>query len=393
MQKFKINETTATYRRIYMYLASPTDGYTPVTSPLAGATVNLFKNGVAFTSQPTTPASLTHISNGHWYYTIDASYLSELGILTVTVQDANIRTVVLMAEVVDYTWYSSTGATAQQVWEYATRTLSAGAITSTTIANNAITLRLANDAIPSNARFTTYDTFSGYPLLSQSAQHQVSITGSHHAAADVHQFQPNVLDSTATDATFVNEIVDAIWDELASGHSIPGSFGKLIDLISKANYVTEGTVTSVVAATNTTFTTTLTNESGSLDHQSLLFITGDHVGTSIPILNYSLSNGAVELEEPLHQPPGVGDTFVVLPQHVHAIVAIADGIMNRLLDSSGSSVDQVDERTVRSALRAMRNKVDVSSGSITVYKENDGDVAWTGTVSNITDVTVDPTGG
>lgn len=340
MQKFKINETTATYRRIYMYLASPTDGYTPVTSPLAGATVNLFKNGVAFTSQPTTPASLTHISNGHWYYTIDASYLSELGILTVTVQDANIRTVVLMAEVVDYTWYSSTGATAAQVWSYADRQLTA-----------------------------SLDPTAG------------------QIWANVSRTLTSSLDPTA------GQIADAVWDEAYADHKAAGTFGKLMDILRKANYVTEGTVTAAVAGTNTTFSTSLTNENGAMDHQTLLFVTGDHVGTSIPILNYSLANGYVELEEPLHQPPGVGDEFVILPQHVHSVEGIADGLLNRLLDGSGNSVDQVDERTVRSALRAMRNKVEVSSGSITVYKENDGDVAWTGTVSNITDVTVDPTGG
>lgn len=155
--------------------------------------------------------------------------------------------------------------------------MNAGTITSTTIANDAITLRLANDGVPSNARFTTYDTFSGYPVLSQSAQHQISITGSHHAAADVHAFQPSVIDSAATDSTFIEEI--------------------------------------------------------------------------------------------------------------------ADGVLSRNLDSSGNGADSTNERTVRSALRAMRNKVDVSSGTIVVYKEDDATQAWAGTLSNTADVTVNPTGG
>jgi hypothetical protein len=41
----------------------------------------------------------------------------------------------------------------------------------------------------------------------------------------------------------------------------------------------------------------------------------------------------------------------------------------------------------------MRNKVVVGSGNITVYKEDDASEAWTGTVDNITDVEVNPTGG
>jgi hypothetical protein len=99
------------------------------------------------------------------------------------------------------------------------------------------------------------------------------------------------------------------------------------------------------------------------------------------------------MEEAFTQAPAVGDMFAVLPQHVHAIEAIADGILNRLLDSSGNSVDAFNERTVRSALRAMRNKVEVNNGTIVVYKEDDADAAWEGTLSNTANVTVNPDGG
>lgn len=330
MQKLKQSETTATYRRIYMFLASAADGYTAVTS-LVGATVNLFRNGVAFGSQPTTPASLTHISVGHWYYEIPQTYLSDLGILTVTVQDTNIRPVVLMAEVVDYNWYSSTGATAAQVWSHADRQLTAsldptasqiwaaatrtltgavtvsgnvtvgaftaasitnaafetGAISSTTIANNAITMRLNNDGTASNARLTTFDTFGGYPLLSTTLNHQVAITASNHAAANVHQMQNNVMTANATDSTFVTE--------LQTGLSAPTA------------------------------------------------------------------------------------------------IQVADAVLNRKLDSTGDGTDTLNERTVRSALRAMRNKVVVASGVMTVSKEDDATTAWSATLSNTANVTVDPT--
>lgn len=202
----------------------------------------------------------------------------------------------LLVDNLNATVSSRSTLTATDVWSSATRTITGnvtvggftagsitnaafgtGAITSSTIANNAITLRLNNDAIASNARFTTYDTFSGYPLLSQSAQHQIAVTGSHHAAADIHQFQPDVITASATDATYVAEIADAV--------------------------------------------------------------------------------------------------------------------LNRKLDSSGDGTDTTDERTVRSALRAMRNKVSVATGTMTVYKEDDATVAWSGTVSNTSDVTVNPTGG
>lgn len=417
MQKFKQNETTATYRRIYMFLASAADGYTAVTS-LVGATVNLFRNGVAFGSQPLTPASLTHISVGHWYYEIPQTYLSDLGILTVTVQDTNIRPVVLMAEVVNYDWTVSTGATAQQVWEYGTRTLTgavsvtgnvtvggfasnaitssafaSGAITNTAIANNAIILRLANDGVTSNARFTTYDTFSGYPLLSQSAQHQVSITGSHHAAADVHEFQPNVLTSNATDTSYLDEVADAIWDELATGHTIPNSLGALLKNLASVYTGITGQVTSTVTATFNTFSTNLSALDDTYNEQTIVFTTGNCAGQSVPVTDYNQTYGYITTEDPFTSEPQPGDVFSIIPIHIHKRTQIADALLNRLLDSSGSSFDVMNERTVRSALRAMRNKVIVDSGNISVYKEDDQTTAWEGTVSNTTDVTVNPDGG
>lgn len=407
MQKFKQNETTATYRRIYMFLASPTDGYTPVTS-LSGATVNLFRNGVAFGSQPLTPASLTHISVGHWYYEIPQIYLSDLGILTVTVSDTNIRPVVLMAQVVNYDWTVSTGATAQQVWEYATRTLTgsvtvsgnvtvggftAGAITSSAIANSAITLRLANDPIASNARFTTFDSFAGYPLLSTTANHQVAVNTQNHAAANVHQFQNNVITSNATDASFVDELVDAVWDELLSTHTTSGSAGKsLLDLASVYTGIT-GVVTSAINATFSTFSTNLTAIDETYDEQTIVFTTGNCAGQSVPITEYLQTNGRITTEDPFTSEPQPGDVFSVIPIHIHKRTQIADTLLNRLLDSSGSSSDVMNERTVRSALRAMRNKIIVNTGTMTVYKEDDATPAWEGTISNTADVTVNPDGG
>ena len=56
----------------------------------------------------------------------------------------------------------------------------------------------------------------------------------------------------------------------------------------------------------------------------------------------------------------------------------------------GTNAGTLNERTVRSALRAMRNKVSVGTGTMTVYKEDDSATAWTGSLSNTADVTVDP---
>jgi hypothetical protein len=393
MQTFKINETTATLRRIYTYLASPADGYTPVTT-LTGPTVKLFRNGVALPSgQPTVPASLTHIANGHWYYDIPAIYLDSLGVITVTIEDTSIRPVVLMGQVVNYDWTQSTGATAQQVWEYTPRTLTNGAITNSTIAANAIVLRLANDPTASNARFTTFDSFAGYPLLSTNANNQVAVNASNHAAANVHQFQANVITAAATDATFVNELADAVWDELAAGHTTAGSLGHLLSQLASVYTGITGTVTSAVNATFSSFSTNLTALDDTYNEQTVVFTTGACMGQSVPVTDFNQTNGYITTEDPFTSEPQPGDVFSIIPIHIHKRTQIADTLLNRLLDSSGSSFDAMNERTVRSALRAMRNKVIVNNGTISVYKENDSTAAWEGTLSNTANVTVNPDGG
>lgn len=271
--------------------------------------------------------------------------------------------------------------------------MAAGVITNTAIANNAIILRLANDALPSNARFTTYDTFSGYPLLSQSAQHQISVTGAHHAAADVHEFQPNVITNNATDASFIAEVADAVWDELASGHSIANSFGKLLANLAAVYTGITGVVTSTVTATFNTFSTSLTALDDTYNEQTIVFTTGACAGQSVPVTDFNQLNGYITTEDPFTSEPQPGDVFSIIPIHIHKRTQIADALLNRLLDSTGSSFDVMNERTVRSALRAMRNRVIVASGNISVYKEDDQTAAWEGTLSNTANVTVNPDGG
>jgi hypothetical protein len=73
-----------------------------------------------------------------------------------------------------------------------------------------------------------------------------------------------------------------------------------------------------------------------------------------------------------------------------AATAIADAVLIRNIATGSDGDGSTSERTVRSALRAMRNKVAVSSGVMTVYKEDDVTTGWTATLSNTANVTVDP---
>lgn len=66
-----------------------------------------------------------------------------------------------------------------------------------------------------------------------------------------------------------------------------------------------------------------------------------------------------------------------------AVDEIADGILNRNIAGGSSS-----GRLVKDAFRAIRNKSVVSSGTLTVYQEDDTTSAWTATVGS--DPTAEP---
>lgn len=69
---------------------------------------------------------------------------------------------------------------------------------------------------------------------------------------------------------------------------------------------------------------------------------------------------------------------------------IADGILDRDM-ATGSDNGSATVRTVRQALRFLRNKWTVAAGTLTVYKEDDTTASWSSTVSG--DATAAPITG
>ena len=66
---------------------------------------------------------------------------------------------------------------------------------------------------------------------------------------------------------------------------------------------------------------------------------------------------------------------------------MADALLDRNM-ATGADNGSPTARTVRQALRFLRNKWTVSAGALTVFKEDDGTTSWTGTVS--TDIAAVP---
>ena len=79
----------------------------------------------------------------------------------------------------------------------------------------------------------------------------------------------------------------------------------------------------------------------------------------------------------------------IAAEHIKADAAtkIADSLLARDI-GSGTGAGTSEERTVRSALRALRNKTSIATGVLTVTKENDSTASWTAAVT--TDEAADP---
>ena len=130
------------------------------------------------------------------------------------------------------------------------------------------------------------------------------------------------------------EIADAVWNEDYASHTSAGTFGKLLDILRKANLSVDG-ATSGTPTVNT-FDTNLTAATGTYDHQLLVFTSGNLEGVSRPILSYTQTNGVIVLQEDLPSAPSASDEFTILVQHVHPVSEIQDGLATQ------ASVDVID---------------------------------------------------
>ena len=119
----------------------------------------------------------------------------------------------------------------------ATDTVTAGTVNDKTGYSLAVTPPTAAavaDAVWDEATsgHTTSGTYGGQVVRSTNSNVEVQITGSNHIAADVHEFQADVLTSAATDATFVAEVQSG----LATSAALATVDGLVDLLVSRSGY-------------------------------------------------------------------------------------------------------------------------------------------------------------
>ena len=129
-----------------------------------------------------------------------------------------------------------------------------------------------------------------------------------------------------------SEVSASVWDEQYSQHVVAGTFGKLMDLLRKANRAIDGEVEG--APTTTNFNTNLTGyTTGAFDHELMVFVSGTLEGEARPILNYlNTTDGNFTFEEAWTIAPSAGDEFIILPYHTHPISEIQAVLAQALVD-------------------------------------------------------------
>jgi hypothetical protein len=215
--------------------------------------------------------------------------------------------------------------------------IATGAIDADAIADSAITIRLSGDATPSegrivagsiasdvwNALLTSYVTANTFGARivrtrSTSPSNEVTITGSFHIAADVHELQAGVI----TSADFSAGAIDA--NALATDAATE---------IATATWTVDPSLFAASTAGYWLY------QSG-LNSQNIISNTNSMVGSPY-------------------------------------IESIGDALLNRNI-AGGSNTG----RLVKEALYALRNKSEIVGNTLNVYNNVDGAIAWTAAVSS-----------
>jgi len=153
-----------------------------------------------------------------------------------------------------------------------------------------------------------------------------------------------------TDGTYTRyfnlRVAQNPFDSNYADHKSPGTFGKLMDIIRKANLSIDGSLSGT--PTVNTFDTDLTDPDGTHNHQLLVFTAGSLEGISRPILSYSQTDGQIVLQEDLPFAPSSGDEFTILIQHIHPVSEIQNGLATQASVDDIPTIAEFEARTLPS---------------------------------------------
>lgn len=177
----------------------------------------------------------------------------------------------------------------------------------------------------------------------------------------------NVITAAATAADFGTEMAAAVWNEDATGHQTQGSFGQVLgDSGVDTNTIYGAVVTGAAGATVAADIISIQADTDDIQTRLPAALVGGRMASNAEVVGdktgYSIAAGGIAA--------GALTTA--------ALNEIADALLDRNM-TTGTDSGTNTVRTVRQALRTVRNKVDVGAGI--VYKEDDTTTSYSFTVT------------
>lgn len=410
MFQVKLSEATAARRRIPVLLVDITDGFTPETGVVT-PTINISKNGAAVA---TGAGTWTEIGNGQYYYEFTTGEVDTLGWIAVNIEKATVsRDYNAVVQIMAYDALDSvrlgltalpnvaagasgglpTGNASGQVTVGSTAT---GALTSTSFAANSLTASaLATDAVTeitggvwdeAYAGHTTAGTFgklmdilrktnvategtisaSGSPANS-STYFRTTLTGvdNFFNSQTMIFTQGTLTGQSAIVSTFASTNgVITLSDSLTSTPTAGDTFVVLGDHSWSREQIADGvltrSLTTAGAANNIAITSIVSNV-----FQAVNTLAVDDRVTFVGTAPAMLTLGAIYW---VISGSLTSTTFTL---------STTQGGLGVATSSTGAfTATKVSGRDMLSAMRYLRNKVDISGSTMTVYQEDDTSAAW-----------------
>ena len=174
-------------------------------------------------------------------------------------------------------------------------------------------------------------------------------------------------------------VADAVWDEARAGHVGAGSFGEGVILTSAY----DAAKTAATQASVNTIDDFLDTEVA-----GILAAVDTEVGaikTTTDQLTFTTANKVDARAFTVDDKTGYSIASGGIGSGAHAAAelnALADAFLDRnMATGTDSGANNTTTRTVRQALRRLRNKESIGAGTLTLTKEDDSTTSWTAAVT------------
>lgn len=283
----------------------------------------------------------------------------------------------------------SGGATAQQVWEYATRTLTAFGFEVTVAANNdktgytlSVTPPTASEVrqeIDSNSTQFNYISGSAETLLNRLSALRATYIDNLSSGAVALQATLEALNDPSS-----ADIADAVWDEQLSGHSIAGSTGQKLSTVSSSGSAGDSWATLIP---------------GEYTEGTAGKIVGDYLNAAITSRSsHSATDVRQEIDSNSIQLAYISGEASKLSNSIYGLATIhslVDDLENRLTETRASYLDELGPTNIPSDIDILISRLTALRASYLDYLSG-GAVAThqdaLNIISDISEISI-PSGG